>query len=80
MNTVNVIVIKKNVVSELFSYPDTPNGNKKAECKFVERMSECLSNYDSYTEEDIDACKENGIAKFGTGSICITHNENTDEY
>lgn len=79
MKTVNVIVVKKGAVSELFSYPDSSDGNKKAEAKFIERMSECLSNYDEYTSEDVDNCVNDGIAKFGTGSICITHNENTDE-
>lgn len=79
MKTVNVVVIKKNAVNELFSFPDTPEGNVKAEKKFVERMSECLSNYSDYTSEDVDSCLENGFAKFGDGSICITHNENTDE-
>lgn len=78
MNTVNVVIIKKNAVDELFSFPDTSEGNLQAEKKFVERMSECLSNYDNYTSEDVDACLENGIAKFGVGSICITHNENTE--
>ena len=79
MNTVNVVVIKKNAVDELFSYPDTPDGNLKAEKKFLERMSECLSNFDEYDDDDISSCLDDGIAKFGTGSICITHNENTEE-
>ena len=79
MKTVNVIVIKRNAVVDLFSYPETTDGNEKAERKFVEQMSMCLSNYDSYTSEDVSSCLDDGIAMFSTGSICITHNENTDE-
>ena len=79
MNTVNVVVVKEGAVSELFSYPDTPNGNKKAEEKFVEQMSKCPFGLVTYSEEDIEVCLENGIIEFKTGSICLTHNENTDE-
>lgn len=79
MKTVNVVVIKKNAVSELFTYPDTVDGNSTAELKFLELMGACLTNFDEYTSEDVMNCLDDGIAKFGTGSICITHNLNTEE-
>lgn len=77
IKVVSVIVIKDSVVDSFVCFPDTREGNACAEMLFRERMSEQLSNFDEYTEEDIQACLDEGYAIYGHGSICIAHNEET---
>jgi len=71
----NVIVVKDDVVDEnILVTGDTERETvtKKAEAIFLDKCSVCLSNWDEYTQDDIDACLMDGYALFGHGSICMT--------
>jgi len=75
MNTVNVIVVMDNAVDKVLSFPDNDQGNRDAEMAFLNECANRLSNWDEYTQEDLDTIIENGIENFGNGSINITHSE-----
>jgi hypothetical protein len=73
---VTVTVIRDGIIEEMHSYTDSRNGFSEAEKCFREMMAHYLSNFDEYSEDDISDCIDEGIAKFGTGSIQL-FNENT---
>lgn len=64
-----VTVVKDNVVDSLWIFPDV----ESAEKKFLDECSTRLSNWDEYTQDDIDSILADGYEKFGNGSICLTH-------
>ena len=63
-----VIVVRDNVVDEHVLCRDS----KHAEKVFRDKLAECLSNWDEYTQEDIDCVLDNGYEKFGNGSVCLS--------
>ena len=75
MNTVNVIVVVNNTVDKIISFPDDEKGNKDAEMAFLNECANRLTNWNEYTQNDLDTIIENGIENFGNGSINITHSE-----
>jgi hypothetical protein len=71
--TVNVVVIRDDVVESLSAFPDNDLGNAEAELTFLNKCAENLSNWDDYTPDDRSALLEQGYEKFGHGSICLAH-------
>ncbi len=65
-----VVVIKQRVVSEQILCRDA---NHQQEV-FLNKLSECLSNWDEYTDEDKEAILENGYEEMPgvSGSICMS--------
>lgn len=62
-NYVYVIVIVGAMVEELFRFKRADVS--QAEKYFVNQMEQRLSNFDEYTQADIDACIEDGYEGFG---------------
>jgi len=74
LKTVNVqVVIGGGAVEETHSFPDTKEGNLEAELKFLELMKEKIWNIGDYSEDDFEACLDDGYAKYGSNAILITH-------
>ena len=74
INTVNVLNITDFAnmqIEAMASYPDTPEGNKAAEAKFIEWCESIGKMVD--TKEEIDDCLDGGIYELGAGGIIITH-------
>jgi hypothetical protein len=65
---VQVIVVKDSVVDEVVPCDD----GQHAEQVFIKKCEEKISNFDEYTDMDVQAIIDNGYEKFGgTNSICI---------
>lgn len=92
MHSVNVVVILNNAVKELLAYPDTTEGNEKAEVVFVGMIKEYYEkNLPARvcTEADMESFLEEGIYEMEDldsmqpvrtiGSICITHSMNEED-
>lgn len=63
-----IIIIKDSLVDNSFPFKD----GVEAEKIFLEKCRENISNFDSYSLEDVDIIIDEGYEKFGTGnSICI---------
>ena len=71
MKTINVIVIRNNVVesNQLFTGEDAV---QLAEAAYLSACREHVSNFDEYTGDDLTAILDNGYCEFGTGSVCIS--------
>ena len=63
-----VVFVIENICIELSTV--CKNG-EHAEKVLLERLSECLSNFDEYTSEDIDKVLEDGGENFGNGRVEI---------
>lgn len=64
-----IVVIKYGVVHEATL---VKNGENPEEI-FLSKCREYISDFDSYSKEDIDAILDNGYDEFGTGnSVCLT--------
>lgn len=69
MPYVYLIVIIHGMVEEVTRY--SRNDVNLAETEFVNQMERRLSNFDEYTNVDIDACLEDGFEGFGGGDCSI---------
>lgn len=88
MHSVNVVVIKGNAVVELLAYPDTEEGNSKAESVFVAMIKKHVPERE-YSEQDIESFLDEGICEIENmdmiqpvmiiGSICLTHSMNEED-
>jgi hypothetical protein len=67
MNIPCIVIIHDNVVDTI-----KPSTKENCERDFLDACSVNLSNWDEYTQEDIDKIVEQGYEKFGNGSICLT--------
>ena len=67
MDNIYVIVIVAGMVEEVFQYSFEEEDYAK-QC-FVNQLEQRLSNFDEYTQADIDECIENGYEGFGRGSV-----------
>ena len=68
-NPVCVVVVKHDVVDEIFLC----DGEEAAGEKFLDECSTRISNWDEYSDGDIDTVIMDGYEKFENGSICISH-------
>lgn len=73
LQTVNVVVIKKGMAFEIFSFPETDEGNEQAEKQFLDSCSQHVSNWDAFSTEDMEQCLEDGYCQYGQGYIQIMH-------
>jgi hypothetical protein len=72
IDTVNVIVFEKNVITEIASFKDNEKGNKKAEKVFQEIVTQ--SSNISIPTEDMEDYTENGNFETKKGKkITIFH-------
>lgn len=71
MSGIYVVVIKNGLVTDIFAYSESER--EDAERQFVNAMESNFSNFDEYTQEDIDACLEDGYAGFGSGNSIQLH-------
>jgi len=55
------------------SYPDTPEGNKKAEAAFFDLVQPHLLAHERANDENMDIHLDNGYYETGYGAIVITH-------
>jgi len=62
------VVIERNKKEELVGVFDTII---EAEERFVEAVSNTISNFDEYTTEDIEIIKNQGYENFGAGKVYI---------
>jgi hypothetical protein len=71
MDKVAVVVVKNDVVEDMWLF----DSNEEAEKKFLDACSLRIDNWDELTKEDIDECLDNGYAEtdYGNGSVCICH-------
>ena len=70
---VNVIAIKDGVVEESYLFTgDRMEIAILSHNKLIELCREKFSNFDEYTDEDIESILDDGFAEYGKGSICIT--------
>lgn len=68
INTVNVIKMGKGVVDSLNAWPETPEGNKAAEEKFIE-----LIKTDGCASDEVAACVEDGYYRMYDVEILLVH-------
>jgi len=73
LQTVNVVVVKKGMAFEIFSFRDDDEGNELAEKQFVDSCSQHVSNWNSFSADDIDRCIEDGYCQYGQGYIQLMH-------
>jgi ferritin-like protein len=66
---VYMIVIIHGMVEEVMQFPR--EDAHVAEQQFVNAMAERISNFDDYTDGDIQACLEDGFEGFGGGDCSI---------
>jgi len=67
-----VVVIKNGVVDELII-----SSKDEVENLFVEKCRENITNFDDYTNEDIEDVISDGYETFGTAcSVCLSWGEN----
>ena len=71
MPYVYLIVIVHGMVEELIRYPR--DQVLDAEQEFVNQMERHLSNFEDYTQGDIEACLEDGYEGFGDGNSIQLH-------
>jgi hypothetical protein len=71
LSTVNVIEYADDAVLSIRSFNDNEKGNKKAEKLFKSIMKE--RDDDAITEEDIEACIENGYYDEGNYGLFLAH-------
>lgn len=70
---VNVIAIKDGVVEESYLFTgDRMEIAILSHNKLIELCREKFSNFDEYTDDDIESILDDGFAEYGKGSICIT--------
>ncbi len=70
---VNVIAIKDGVVEESYLFTgDRMEIAMLSHNKLIELCREKFSNFDEYTDDDIESILDDGFAEYGKGSICIT--------
>lgn len=74
-----VTVIRDNVIDSITLFPETDEGRAKAESAFLLTCNDVLSNFDEYTQDDIEAILDNGYETFGNGSVCLSVTENYNE-
>ena len=75
MNTVNVIKFASGTdyqIDALESHPDTPDGNKDAEATFQAWVRKAKGDEEE-SDEEMDACLDDGICEVGEGAIVIVH-------
>jgi hypothetical protein len=70
-----VIVIRDNVVEENILCCD----EEHADNVFLDKLAERISNWDEYSQDDIEAVLDNGHEKFGNGSVCMSWASSPDE-
>ena len=62
-------------VSEAFTKWKEIKAKEKAIKAFFDACSNCLSNFDEYTQKDRDAIEDRGFETFGNGSVCLVNME-----
>jgi len=62
-----VIVVNDDRIQEVSAFSEA----SQAEEYFLDYCKTYLSNFDEYTQEDIEAILENGYESFGNGFIAI---------
>ena len=70
-----IIVVREGVVSENILCRDAEH----AERVFLDKLAECLSNWDEYDQDDRDVILENGYEQFGNGSVCLSWATSPDD-
>jgi len=70
IETVNVVEYINDSISSIKSWSDDPKGNKQAE----EHYTACLKeNDEGISDEDIQACLDNGYGEIGNYQVSIVH-------
>jgi hypothetical protein len=67
--------VREGIVSENILCRD----GEHAERVFLDKLAECLSNWDEYDQDDRDAVLDNGYEQFGNGSVCLSWASSPDE-
>lgn len=62
-----IIVIRDNVIETV-----TPSTQEACERDFLDCVHSNISNWDEYSQSDLDAITEDGYEKFDNGSVCLT--------
>lgn len=73
INTVNVIEYANDNLVGIQSFLDTPEGNKEAEQAFTSILKEDSSMCFVLTDEEIEACIEDGYFEQGDYQLFISH-------
>jgi hypothetical protein len=73
VSTVNVILVRDDVVEEVHSFNDVPEGNAEAEALFLELCAANLTNWADYSSEDVSTVVDQGYEMFGHGAIYLAH-------
>jgi len=63
-----IVIIKDGVVDDLILCRDGDHAQKV----FLENCAETFSNWDEYTQEDIDAIIGNGYEKSAYSAVCLS--------
>ena len=74
MKTANVVTIRDGMVERIRTFYSTPEGfisTKAVEHEFLREVSTHVSNWDEYTNDDVEAICDNGYEGFGCGSVQI---------
>jgi len=71
MDFIYVIVIIGEMVEEVFRF--IREDAYKAEQCFIDQLEQRLSNFEEYTQGDIEACLEDGYEGFGQGNSIQLH-------
>jgi hypothetical protein len=62
-----IIIVSDNVVESVHS-----TTKENATQDFLSYVSARISNFDEYSQTDIDNAINEGYVKFGNGSVCLT--------
>lgn len=69
IKTVNVVWVGGDEIDALYSYPDTPEGNKAAERKFLK----FVSTFRNLSKEDKEILLVDRFATEGNFAVYLTH-------
>jgi hypothetical protein len=72
VDTVNVVQASDTGPTSVVSFSESPKGNKEAEALFTRIVKE---NEPDFSDEDVDACLDNGYYEDGSYSVYICHSE-----
>lgn len=71
---INVIIVNKQSRElQQKAFPETDEGNKQAEQYFLDLCSTHFSNWNEYTQKDIDAILDVGYEESNCNKIVICH-------
>lgn len=71
--TVNVVLVRDDVIEELIAFKDDAQGCWLAEVCFLKLCAANFTNWDEYTSDDIDNILAEGVERFGHGAIYLVH-------